>query len=158
MNKIIFFILFIFANISVIGQQFTKEQKIERLKAQKVAFITTKLNLSTEEAQNFWPVYNEFFKEKEKISSDKKLITLELRQNWKEYADIRKTELADSLILYRLKEANLEQVYHDKFKAVLTIDKVIMLYNAESQFKNYLLKQIRNQNSIGDPNRPAKRK
>ncbi|MCW3788568.1 hypothetical protein [Plebeiibacterium sediminum] len=158
MNRIIFFILFITISISAIGQQFTKEEKIERLKAQKIAFITDKLDLSTKEAQSFWPIYNEFFRKKEMLSIEKKKLTLELRQNWEQYSDDRKTELTDSLILFRLKEAKLEQNYHEKFKQVLSIDKVIQLYNAETQFKNYLLKQIRSQNTINNSDRPAKRK
>ena len=32
----------------------------ERIKAQKVAFITEKLSLTAEEAQQFWPIYNAF--------------------------------------------------------------------------------------------------
>ncbi len=158
MNKVLLIILLATLNLNAFSQQYTKQEKIERLKAQKVAFITDKLNLTTEEAQNFWPLYNEFFKQKEKISSDKKQITIDLRQNWKNYSKKEKTELADKLIQFRVKEANLEQEYHEKFKTVLDIDKVIMLYNAETQFKNYLLKQIRSQSSINEIDRPAKRK
>ncbi len=158
MNKVLLIILLATLNLNAFSQQYTKQEKIERLKAQKVAFITDKLNLTTEEAQNFWPLYNEFFKQKEKISSDKKQITIDLRQNWDRYSKKEKTELADKLILFRVKEANLEQEYHEKFKTVLDIDKVIKLYNAETQFKNYLLKQIRSQSSINEIDRPAKRK
>ncbi len=158
MNRIIFFILFITISISAIGQQFTKKEKIERLKAQKIAFITDKLDLSTNEAQSFWPIYNDFFRKKEMLAIEKKKLTHKLRQNWEEYSNERKTELADSLILFRLNEAKLEQNYHEKFKHILSIDKVIKLYNAETQFKNYLLKQIRSQNTINNTNKPAKRK
>ena len=81
-----------------------------------------------------------FFRNKEILSIEKKKLTLDLRQNWEEYSDERKTELADSLILFRLKEAKLEQNYHEKFKQVLSINKVIKLYNAETQFKKLLIK------------------
>ncbi len=158
MNKVLLVILFVTISINAISQQYTKEEKIELLKAQKIAFITNKLNLTTEEAQNFWPIYNDFFRQKEKLSLDKKQITIDLRQNWESYSTEKKTELADELILFRLKEAELEQEYHQKFKSVLSIDKVIKLYNAETQFKTYLLKQIRSQNRISEIERPAKRK
>jgi len=39
----------------------------ERIKAQKVAFITERLNLSPEEAQKFWPIYNSFENKANKI-------------------------------------------------------------------------------------------
>jgi len=46
-----------------------------------------------------------------------------------------------------LKDANLDIEYHEKFKKVLSIDKVLRLYQAEIAFKSYLLKRIRHQNS-----------
>ncbi|MCW3807286.1 hypothetical protein [Plebeiibacterium marinum] len=159
MNKtFLLIILFLSIHIFSWGQQFSREEKIERLKAQKVAFITNKLNLSTEEAQAFWPVYNDFFKKREGLARQKKQITLDLQNNWMKYSSEKKTELADSLINFRLKEAKLEQAYHQKFKSILSIDKVIKLYNSEQQYKNYLLTQIRNQNSLKPSQREAKRK
>ena len=41
-----------------------KNEWMEKMKAEKIAFITTELNLSAEEAQTFWPVYN-------KVEADK---------------------------------------------------------------------------------------
>ena len=34
--------------------------KKDKVKALKVAYITEELNLTTEEAQRFWPIYNAF--------------------------------------------------------------------------------------------------
>ena len=36
--------------------------KKEKMEAMRVGFITQKLDLTSEEAQKFWPVYNEFQK------------------------------------------------------------------------------------------------
>ncbi|WP_297332538.1 sensor of ECF-type sigma factor [Flavobacterium sp.] len=36
------------------------KEKRERIKALKVSFLTTELNLTSEEAAKFWPVYNAF--------------------------------------------------------------------------------------------------
>jgi len=158
MNKVLLIIFLATISVNIFSQNYTKQEKIEHLKAQKMAFITEKLNLTSEEAQKFWPLYNDFFKQKEKISLDKKQIAIDLRQNWESYSNDKKTELADKLIQFRVTEAELEKEYHEKFKSVLSIDKVIKLYNAETQYKNYLLKQIRSQNSISEIDRAAKRK
>jgi len=71
MNKLTIIIFSLCLSASICGQQITKEQKLERIKAQKMAFITNKLNLSSEEAQLFWPVYNDFFKNKELLNREK---------------------------------------------------------------------------------------
>ncbi len=41
-----------------IAQEKGEEVQRENKKAQKIAFISTKLELSTAEAEKFWPVYN----------------------------------------------------------------------------------------------------
>lgn len=40
---------------------------IERAKAVRVALLTQKMSLSTEEAEKFWPIYNEYEKEQKKL-------------------------------------------------------------------------------------------
>jgi hypothetical protein len=42
----------------------------ERLEALKIAYLTKKLNLTTEEAQRFWPVYNQYMADLKKIRID----------------------------------------------------------------------------------------
>ena len=37
-----------------------KQRSDSRIEAKKVAYITEELDLSTEEAQRFWPLYNDF--------------------------------------------------------------------------------------------------
>lgn len=156
MNKIAIIVLLFVLTIPCFGQEFSKLEKIERIRAQKVAFITSRLNLSSKEAERFWPVYNEFFEKKEKLSDNKKALTKELQQNGQNYTNDKKIQLADELITFKLKEAKLDQIYHEKFKMVLSIDKIIRLYNAENKFKNQLLMQIRNKNS-SNSNRNYKR-
>ncbi len=160
MNKIIFALIFIFTCTYITGQKISKREKLERIKAQKVAFITNKIELNSSEAQLFWPVYNEFFKKKDALNREKTSVNKELLLNWETYADDKKTELVDRLIKFRLTEANMELKYHEKLKAVLPINKVIKLYNAESQFKTYLLKQIKGQGSgnIRSQNRESRRR
>ena len=43
------------------------EERMKEIKAQKTAYITTKLGLTPEEAQRFWPIYNEYDENREAI-------------------------------------------------------------------------------------------
>ena len=144
MQKLILTIL-LFSCMTVFGQV-SKREKLERLKAHKIAFITDRLGLTPEEAKTFWPVYNEFFRKKEMLNNRKKAVTRELQNNWESYSDDRKTELVDKLLVdFKFREAQLEKEYLGKLKKVLPIDKIIRLYRVETQFKTFLLKQIKNQ-------------
>ena len=54
-NKFIFPILFLLMASISFAQGF--RDKKEKVKALKVAYITEQLDLTTEEAQKFWPIY-----------------------------------------------------------------------------------------------------
>jgi len=47
------------------AQDNNEEQKADgsRIESLKIAYLTQKLNLSTEEAEKFWPVYNKYMDE-----------------------------------------------------------------------------------------------
>ena len=55
------------------------EEKSEKVMAAKVAFITSRLNLNTSQAQQFWPVYNEFEAERKKIRAQMKGLRREIK-------------------------------------------------------------------------------
>ena len=60
-QKITIISLALLLSASVFGQkQNNSKPNREKIKAMKVGFITEKLDLTTAEAQKFWPVYNEF--------------------------------------------------------------------------------------------------
>jgi len=53
----------LFTNTSVGIAQENRQQRFERIEAEKVAYITKELQLSSREAQGFFPIYNEYRKE-----------------------------------------------------------------------------------------------
>jgi len=147
MKKFKFFSMMIVAVIllsqtSVIAQRGKGfENKKENIEAQKVAFITSKLNLTTEESQKFWPVYNEYEAKKQAIR--------------KEFHSANKSMHSDSLTDAQAKERitaelkmeqnllNLKQEYMTKFLSVLPSKKVLKLIKAEEEFKVVLLKMLK---------------
>ena len=61
MKKLFFLILCTTLTISTFAQNKNK------LEAQKVAFITQRLNLTPEEAQLFWPIFNQYTEKLQQI-------------------------------------------------------------------------------------------
>lgn len=156
--KQITLIIAILLSVGTMQAQDKRAHKMEKVRAQKVAFLTQKMNLTPEEAQVFWPVYNEFAEKKENINKRKRDVMLELKKDWENATDKQKESVADQMIAFRMEEAQLDQSYHKKFKSVLPIDKVLKLYNAEHQFKNYLMKEIRRspEKRADRPDRPER--
>lgn len=127
--------------------------RIENLRAHKIAFFTARLQLSPEEAQQFWPVYNEYQKRKNKIIEERKNTSRHFIQDFKTLTDNEIEELTDKYIQLFNQETELLLEYYGKFKEILPIRKVMRVYQVENQYKNFLLRQIRDQRQNPPPQR-----
>ncbi|MDF1547433.1 MAG: hypothetical protein P1P88_06410 [Bacteroidales bacterium] len=113
----------------------------EQLESQKVAFFTKQLNLTVEEAQSFWPVYNEYQRKNDELNSKRRQLLSQLG-NETHLSEKELTVLADNYIILQTDEAKLASQYHEKFKTVLPIRKVIAYYRVEQKYKRFLLQQF----------------
>ncbi len=102
-------------------------EKRENIEAQRVAFITQELNLTPEEAQKFWPVYNQYTEKLQESRKKRRQEMKESKENIDELSDKEVEKLVDEEISERQKELDLQKEYHAKFKAVLPIKKVAKL-------------------------------
>jgi len=150
-SKYLFISLIFFLTVFQAEAQHGKmsEEKRERIKAQKVGYLTEQLKLTVEEAQRFWPLYNEYEAKKEKIHENRKNQMITFQEKSETLSDKELDKMAEDLISTSAAETKLIQEYHPKFKAILAIKKVCALYQAEFQFRNKLLKQLRNRDHEG---------
>jgi len=143
--KLLAFCLFL-ANFSLQkgeAQNLNQEQ-LDRFNAQKIAFFTQQLHLTPKESEQFWPVYNEYQDKRNEILMEKRKEIVNFRQNIKTMSDKEIEKAADDYVQFSKREADLLVAYHQKFKEVLPIKKVMKLYQTENLFKTFLLRQIRN--------------
>lgn len=129
-----------------------RKQGAERINAAKVAFFTQQLDLSVDEAQKFWPIYNEYNKEVEAARNAVRMATMtmnnpekkadELKAALKSYSDAQK------------KEAQLTEQYINKLLKVLPVEKVAKVFTTEDMFRMQLLYQFR-QGAPGGPAAPV---
>jgi hypothetical protein len=115
----------------------------EKLDAYRIAFFTKRLNLTSQEAEKFWPVYNEFQSRKNALQLDRSAIIRSFNQNELNMTEKEMTESADKLIALEVQEASLAQEYHRKFKEILSPVKVMRLYQAENQYRLMLLQELK---------------
>lgn len=123
----------LFSFLKLFPQGGNKREKIEAL---RVAFITQKLNLTADESQKFWPVYNEY---QDKLRA--------ARQEFRKQSTVFTTDkeaqdYLDAELLLKQREFNLYKEYYDKIKKTIPIKKVAELRQAEEEFKKELLKQL----------------
>jgi len=128
--------------------------KFGELKAQRKAFVTEKLLLTSEEGQLFWPIYQKYTDELdelkiERIKSRKMLVKKLDNLSDKELDNLMTNDLTNDQ-----KIVDLRKKYHQEFRKVLSAKKVINLYIAERQFKESLAKRWKDKgnkiNEFGD--------
>ena len=142
-RNLLFYCLIIFFLVprTVFSQQ---HERIQELQAQKIGFFTKKLQLTTKEAQEFWPVYNDYQARKNKIIQEKRNTIHYYIQNLNNLSEKEIEEMTGKFIRLTKEESDLFLAYHEKFKEVLPIKKVMQIYITEEEFKTFLLRQLRN--------------
>lgn len=144
MKKFVYVTLFmaLFSN-PLWAQRGRGDQKREKVDALKIGFITKKLDLSEEEAQKFWPVYNKYHDELEKTRLSLKALHMENVGKIDKLTPTEAEKVLQEMHQIKNKEIEINQQYSLEFKKVLPVQKVVKLYVAEHEFKRELLRQLK---------------
>jgi hypothetical protein len=127
-----------------------QNQNFDKLNAYKIGFFTKRLNLTSAEAEKFWPVYNEFQKQKNQIQLEKRALMRNFNQNESTLGDNQIAQIGDKLVDCIVQESALAVTFHKRLKEVLPPAKVIRFYQAENQYKIQLLNELQGR----QPQRP----
>lgn len=137
-KSFVFSVLIAFCTVNITAQNVNRE----RLNAYKIAFFTKRLNLTPQEAEKFWPVYNEFQDNKIKIQQERQEISRNFNQNELNMSEKEMIDAGDRLITLEVREASIAQEFHNKVRTILSPVKVLRLYQAENQYRLQLLKEL----------------
>ncbi len=138
--KIAFVSFFLLA--AALQAQPPRREKRERIEAMKIGFITERLNLTPDEAKEFWPVYNKYQDELEALRRSRKENLRDVRNGLDSMSDAELEKIVNGEIAFRQNELDVIKKYHPQFKKILPIRKVAMLYRSEEDFKKRLLEEI----------------
>jgi rubrerythrin len=144
-------LLLVISSFSLYAQE-NKEARKERVHAFKVGFLTERLDLSPQEAQEFWPVYNAYDKEMEIL----RISEQEALRSYRKNADNLSEENAQKILSTLLKAEESRTALKAKLAKNLinrmSTKKVLALFKAEEDFKRRLLKELRNRRGRGSKN------
>jgi Skp family chaperone for outer membrane proteins len=136
-------ILFLFGYLTTMAQS---DDRLEKFKALKVAFITEKLDLSSKEAQSFWPIYNKYSDDSEKIREQQRQ---EYRQNVKQgeklsdLADEVSEKFVASFLSGEEEQLRLKKQLVSGLKSVISSKKIWRLIRAEDEFKQKMIEEFK---------------
>lgn len=110
----------------------SKKTRFQQIEAAKIAYITKHLELSPAEAQKFFPIYNEYREEIQKI-------TYELRG---EQGNLRRQSLHG--LEYDSKILECKKKYRNRFATVISASKASRFFEVEREFRQALFKELEN--------------
>jgi len=119
------------------GQQKGGRPGWEQIESMKVAFFTSEMDLSPEEAAKFWPIYNQYSKEQRELGMKTHSLFLQMEEAIRKggSSDVELKKLVSSYEDARVKETELVRLYTDEFYKVLTPEKTVRLFMVEEHFR-----------------------
>jgi hypothetical protein len=134
---------FFFTGLNAQERRGGNPEMFEKIKAEKISYFTSKLDLTPAEAQAFWPVYNEF--EKKRFDIHRQIHDFE-RMHDEEFTKLSEPEiekLTNNYVDSFEKEAQLLKEYNKQFLKILPNKKVLMMYRTENEFRSHLIREYR---------------
>ncbi|MFM1875077.1 MAG: hypothetical protein RL266_814 [Bacteroidota bacterium] len=147
-------LLILFTTVLMSTAQFAQAQedldpdKRERLEALKVAYLTKELDLTPQEAQQFWPLYNEMEAKMKAIRKQRRDNRLDTKANHESLSDQELSAAVDRELAFEQQELDLKKQYNERFKKILPIKKVAKLHAAEHGFRKELLHRAKDRSKI----------
>lgn len=122
------------------------EKTRQKIEAARAAVITEQLNLTPEQAQKFWPVYNEFSEKRELLRKEffeeRKKVN---PQNTDPEAEQRIFNLGLDI---RQRELDLEKEYSNRMMGIITGQQMMKLRSAERNFHQMVMNQLQQRRNV----------
>ena len=131
-------LIVLISTIFICGALWAQQPRNDRIAAQRIAFITQRLQLSPEESQQFWPIYNQYTDKVQQIRNFAKM-----EKPFDEMSDAETEKFLMNQIDKEQRELDLQKEYYQKLRKVISVKKLAKLYRAEQDFKGELLNRLK---------------
>ncbi|MDR3680814.1 MAG: Spy/CpxP family protein refolding chaperone [Flavipsychrobacter sp.] len=139
--------LIFFANSTMYAQdRDDKHATLEHIHSIKVAYITDRLNLTSQQSQVFWPVYSSYEKELKALR----------KSYFEKYKGVDKNDdhvsrqFFDDNLDFQAASVDLKRKYRDQFLNVLTPQQLANLFKAEHDFNIMLMQRLKDKHNGND--------
>jgi len=138
-------IVLFLVSFSFYAQSEKIDEKREKIKAYKVSFLTAELELTSNEAEKFWPIYNAFDDKQYELRHEK-MKTYFRKLNDDSVNSLSEKEAAALLSQIESTDKELyflREKYMNNLRKVLSAKKILKLKKSEDDFNRKLLKQYK---------------
>ena len=119
-----------------------KKKRDEQIEQLKIAFITKELDLTSSEAEKFWPAYNTMSSELKKERKARKTKSNKLKKNYETMTEAEVRKNSEEIMDSEIEEVKLKKEHMGKIAALIGYKKTVKLLSVEQKFKRELLKKL----------------
>ncbi len=131
------------SSLASYSQEPGQKEKLERYRSMKIAYFTENIELTPEEAEKFWPLYNAYDEKKNVLRKEVRRRSRQFSKENEQMSEKEIEENLDRIIEIRRMETELDEEFHHALKEFLPPAKIMKLYITEVRFREYMLQQIR---------------
>ena len=137
MKKLFFVITLIFFGTQLMAQSDNDYLELARevLKTEKKAAIAEIMQLTDDESQPFWNLYNEYQGKLYLIQNKRIEIIKDFIENFETMTDEKADELWTNTMAYNQEILKLKKSYYTKFKKILPAGKAARFFQAENKIE-----------------------
>jgi Spy/CpxP family protein refolding chaperone len=115
-------------------------QDMQQIQDAKVSMISNRLNLTPDQSEKFWPVYNDYSEKRRELRRAQRKIINEKRSGG--LTDKAALESLKEVQELKQKEVDLEKQYQEKFLTIISPLQLTELQSAEKSFNDMLLQRL----------------
>lgn len=145
MKRIYLIVVFVVAVIAGVGESYAqnksdRDQWLEQIRQYKRTYFTKELDLTKEQQQKFFPLYEEMEDQTSKLEEDARVMERRVSEAT-DATDLEYEKATEALYDMKLKQAEVEKGYMEKFKTILSARQLFELKGVERKFSRDMMRQ-----------------
>ena len=134
-------LIIVFVSAAIVAQaQNNNRSAQEKLEAARIALITERLSLTPEQAQAFWPLYNEYAEQRREIQMEYRQSRQGLDIN--NLSEDQQRAVLKGRMEEKQRQLNLENQYAERMLGVINARQMMALKKAEDDFRGMILRRL----------------
>lgn len=148
--KQLYILLFaLIVSVPAFSQGPNRQADFELYKAKRVSYMTEKMQLTPDEAQKFWPIYNEYDRLRMECHDKRRDLERRIKENYDRMSESDFKKLNSETVALSVRECELTKTYNDKFLSVLPAKKVVLIGPSENEFRFKMIREFRQREKDG---------
>ncbi len=118
----------------------------DKVNAARIGLISSRLGLTPEQAEKFWPIYNEF--SQKRMENRQQFRTLQKQIDPNKPDPNKEKDLVRLGLKLRQDEVDLEKDYSGRIMNVISAQQLLGLRKAEQEFRQLILQQLQQRRAL----------